>query len=263
MEQSKQVNYFQIGSFMVAGITLLIAAFVVFGSGIFQRTIYAETYFNESVQGLAVGSPVKYLGMNIGKVKEIASVDSIYKVGQIANGEGHDRYIYVKMAISPKFFAGQSSGDIDAEIVKDVKAGLRVKLAMQGLTGNAYLELDFMKVKAHPGLTISWKPDNYYVPSTTSTLTYFSDNVQYLLEELKQVNLKKFFANMQKFVEAAQATAEKTSSILANTAPQITNSVNNLRTVTNNLAGLTTQARGFPSSVLFGKNPPKLDPGKL
>ena len=42
------------------------------GAGnVFKRTVTIETYFDESVQGLDVGSAVKYRGVQIGRVTRI------------------------------------------------------------------------------------------------------------------------------------------------------------------------------------------------
>ena len=77
--KDRETNYLKIGSFVIVGLVLLIMAIIIFGSvKIFQKIIYIETYFNESVQGLSVGSPVKYRGMEIGYVKAIDFANSIY-----------------------------------------------------------------------------------------------------------------------------------------------------------------------------------------
>jgi phospholipid/cholesterol/gamma-HCH transport system substrate-binding protein len=56
---SKKPSYFKIGLFVIAGIFLIFAAVVVLGSGLLhQEKAYFETYFDESVSGLSVGSPV-------------------------------------------------------------------------------------------------------------------------------------------------------------------------------------------------------------
>ena len=67
---SAQANYYKIGLFVVIAIVLTIGFVVVLGAGsLFQKTIIVETYINGSVQGLTVGSPVKFRGVPIGKVK--------------------------------------------------------------------------------------------------------------------------------------------------------------------------------------------------
>ena len=76
---SRQTNYFSIGLFILVGIALIISAILLLNNQkLFSKTTYIETYFNESVQGLSTGSPVKYRGLDIGYVKNIAFVNEVY-----------------------------------------------------------------------------------------------------------------------------------------------------------------------------------------
>jgi ABC-type transporter Mla subunit MlaD len=263
MISSKQISYFRIGSFVITGIVLLVIAILIFGSGmLFKRVVYVETYFDESVQGLIEGSPVKYLGMQIGNVVEINSVENIYKLEQDVERKVYNQYIYVKMAISSKFFNNLSSSGISQRIKEDVASGLRFKLAPQGLTGNVYVELDYVDPKTQQ-LSVHWQPQNFYIPSTTSALTYFTDNLQYLLGELREVDFRKLFNNMQNAITSINNVSYKTSKLLAENNQQIINVINNLRDISQNLNALSEQARAFPSQTLFGKPPPPLNLGKL
>jgi len=267
MIPSKQISYFRIGSFVITGIILLVIAILVLGSGmIFKKVVYVETYFNESVQGLIEGSPVKYLGMEIGNVAEINSIKNIYnvyKVSQDGEGSVYNQYIYVKMAISSKFFNNLSNKEIEQQIKDDIASGLRFKLAPQGLTGNVYVELDYVDPKTHPLLPIDWQPVYFYIPSTTSALAYFAENLQYLLGELREVDFRKLFSDMQHAIISINNVSYKTSKLLTESNQQIVNVINNLRDISQNLTALSEQAKAFPSQTLFGKPPPPLNLGKL
>jgi len=263
MISSKQISYFRVGSFVITGIILLIVAILILGSGmLFKRVVYVETYFNESVQGLIEGSPVKYLGMEIGDVVEINSLGNIYKVNQDSERKIYNQYIYVKMAISSKFFSNLSNEKIKQQIKDDVASGLRFKLAPQGLTGNVYVELDYVDPKT-PLLPIDWQPEHFYIPSTTSALAYFSENLQYLLGELREVDFRKLFNNMQKAITSINSVSYKTGKLLTQSNRQIVNVISNLRGISQNLNALSEQAKAFPAQTLFGKPPPPLDLSKL
>ena len=70
---SKQVNKTAIGAFVIGAIALVVGIVVVVGSGkFFTTTIPCVFYFNGSVQGLSVGSPVTFKGVQIGEVNEIS-----------------------------------------------------------------------------------------------------------------------------------------------------------------------------------------------
>ena len=74
-------RYFKLGAFILAAIVVLVALLIVIGSGRFDRNrITMETYFNESVQGLDVGSKVKYRGVTIGEVTRITFTHTKYEL---------------------------------------------------------------------------------------------------------------------------------------------------------------------------------------
>ena len=264
MALDKQTNYLKIGSFVIAGLFLAILVVVLFGAkSWFQKNIYVETYFNESVQGITVGSPVKYLGMDIGIVKKIVPADSIYKIYRPGPANIHDRYVFVLMAIKPKFFRSGSKHMLDRTIAADVAAGLRVKLTLQNVTGSVFLELDFMNPKKNVPMKIYWTPKHYYIPSTPSTMTFFKDQIRKILSQLKQVDFKKLFNSMQALSSSASDVAGKLDNVITRTSNQIVDTVDNLHNFSENLNALTEQTKNFPSYTLFGKPPPKLDLGKL
>jgi paraquat-inducible protein B len=69
---SKQVNKTVIGAFVVGAIALLVVALVIFGSGaFFKLRPKFVLYFDTSVKGLNVGSPVNFRGVPIGAVTDV------------------------------------------------------------------------------------------------------------------------------------------------------------------------------------------------
>lgn len=53
---------------------------IILGAGNLSKNLILETYFDESIQGLDVGSIVKFRGVKIGTVKEITFVQDKYKL---------------------------------------------------------------------------------------------------------------------------------------------------------------------------------------
>jgi paraquat-inducible protein B len=263
-KDKKDIGYFSIGIFILIGIFFIVTAIVILGSKtLFQNVIYVETYFNESVQGLSDGSPVKYLGMDVGRVVEIVTVKSIYPVKEKPENAELSHYIYVKMAISPRAFNLVDTNHAEEQIKKDVDAGLRVKLAIQGLTGNAYLELDFVDTKTNVPIPIYWQPENYYIPSIPSTLAYFSDSVQYLLEELRKIDMGAFFGSIRNLADTTKQTVSNTDRLLVNSNRQIMSVMTNLQIASENLKSLSERAKAHPAALIFGNPPAKLDLNKL
>jgi ABC-type transporter Mla subunit MlaD len=104
-DNNTEISYFKIGTFVLVGLGLIVFALLVFSSGkLFQRIVYVETYFEESIQGISEGAPVKYRGLQIGYVKEIAFTNEIYPSHEDFGVKIHNRSIYVKIAITSRLF---------------------------------------------------------------------------------------------------------------------------------------------------------------
>src|SRR3982750_583162 len=60
---AERANYFKLGLFVIGAIVAGILVLLVIGTGRFlQKRVTIETYFNESVQGLDIGSQFKKPG---------------------------------------------------------------------------------------------------------------------------------------------------------------------------------------------------------
>jgi len=67
-----RTNHWKLGLFVVVSILVVVVATFWLGAQRFERDSFqAVTYFDESVQGLEVGSPVKWRGVTIGTVAEL------------------------------------------------------------------------------------------------------------------------------------------------------------------------------------------------
>ena len=74
---SKPANKTMIGVFVVVAIGLVVAAILILGSGkFFTDKPKFVLYFDGSVKGLAIGSPVVFRGVKVGTVTEIGMLFS-------------------------------------------------------------------------------------------------------------------------------------------------------------------------------------------
>ena len=72
MTVNQRVSPTRIGAFVLGAVLLAVTAVVVIGSGrFFRRTYPFVLYFSGSVNGLRVGAPVKFRGVEIGSVEDI------------------------------------------------------------------------------------------------------------------------------------------------------------------------------------------------
>jgi paraquat-inducible protein B len=136
---SKPANKTLIGAFVVGAVALALAAVVLFGSGkFFQKTDQWLTFFNGSVKGLNVGSPVVFRGVQIGQVTDIIVGFDAAKLEVL---------IPVFFEVDPEKFKdiGSRVETSGADMHKAlISRGLRAQLQMQSLvTGQLLINIDF------------------------------------------------------------------------------------------------------------------------
>jgi phospholipid/cholesterol/gamma-HCH transport system substrate-binding protein/paraquat-inducible protein B len=175
-------NYFKTGIFVIVGTCIFAVLIIIFGAGkLFQKRVMIETYFEESVQGLEVGSPIKFRGVHIGKVESISMAATTYKT--------RTRLIMVRSSLLVEQFPYSIEEFLEGELIYEINKGLRIRLTFKGITGTAYLEMDYFPPKQHPIMQIDWQPNNPYVPSTPSVITRVSDALCSIMLHLKKINI--------------------------------------------------------------------------
>jgi len=138
---SKHASPTLIGAFVAGAIGLIVAGILIISGGkllLTDKTSYV-LYFQGSVKGLNIGSPVSFRGVNIGTVTDIQLV-----VGE----EEADIQIPVIIEIDNTKFISSQSGEPkmdDDDSIKDlVEAGMRAQLQLQSLlTGQLFIQIDF------------------------------------------------------------------------------------------------------------------------
>ena len=197
----RRLGYFKIGLFVISAILIGISGVIALGLGsIFQKKNLAETYIEESVQGLDVGSPVKFRGVSIGKVEQITLTSVEYLT--------RHRYVLVRFDITPTIF-GFPVGDKSNKALEDeLQYGFRVRLAAQGLTGVAYIEADYLDPERNPPLKIDWSPKHPYIPSSPSRITQLSESVERILQNVEELDIPQLTASVEKSLAAMTKLAE-------------------------------------------------------
>ncbi|MFZ9931874.1 MAG: MlaD family protein [Chthoniobacterales bacterium] len=200
---SGQPNYFKIGLFVIAAFLLLAAALIYLGADRMLRPkIYLETYVDGTVQGVDVGSPVKFRGVQIGRISRIDFVFNEY--GPEPDREGRNDYVFLEMEVDRKLFSGMFTADLEPIIGEAVQQGLRVMLQPQGVTGLNFAELNYVpQPERTPPLKIWWTPRTHYIPSAPGTLTSMLDSVNRIMDTFGSLDvaetLKELNTVMQNF----------------------------------------------------------------
>ena len=124
------------GVHFLAAAILIIAVMFLGARELFQERIYLETYLDESVQGLEVGTPVKHRGVQIGNIDQIDFVRNIYDA-KLTFDEMFEqgKYVYIRVALFGSAFGGLGGTQAERILDRMVNDGLRVQMAPQGITG--------------------------------------------------------------------------------------------------------------------------------
>ena len=157
-----------IGLFTLIGLLLIGAAVVMFGAGkMFARHHNVLLYFEKSVNGLLVGSDVRFGGVRIGRVRSIRV---------IVDRQNNRKIIPVVVELAENDLRLLSSNDAEnidfstfKGVQKAVAEGLRAGMKQQSLvTGQLYVEFDI--VPDTPGFIYQGKtPPEYPVIPTVGT----------------------------------------------------------------------------------------------
>lgn len=185
---SAKVGYFRLGVFILTAFGLLVTAILILGVGTaFKSKVMVETYLDESAQGLSVGSPFKFRGVQIGSIEKIDFANNKYK--DIHSTE--HRYVLIEIAVNPTAFGPDTLGRLKKDLPKEIQRGLRVRLAPQGITGTAFLEMNYLDPMRYPVLPLDWEPEHIYVPSAPGAFARLEETMESLTKTLGKLEQAK------------------------------------------------------------------------
>lgn len=208
-------NHWKLGLFVVAGVVLGIGSLIFLGAQSLNKdTVTYTSFFDESVQGLEVGSPVKFRGVTIGNVAKIA----------IATDRRHvtvEQELNVE-DITAMGLAEKKGKDLRIAVPDD----LRVQLASQGLTGVKFVQMDFFPVESNPPLKLPFETPPNYIPAAQSVMKNLEDSVvnavnripeaaDQALEIMKQINGMLGQLEAIKVPQKADDTLKRANSVLS------------------------------------------------
>ena len=157
-------THFKIGLFVVLGLCAVLAtAFVLGVRGVKSDTVAYHTLFDESVQGLEIGAPVKYRGVLVGNVSGI----------QIAPDR---KLVDVTLAVN--------RADATRLALAEKKPELRAQLGTQGITGVKLVDIDFFDPKISPAPQLSFPTPENYIPARPSLLNAVLANLEIVGQRL-------------------------------------------------------------------------------
>lgn len=131
-----RANATAVGAFVLGALAIAVGIVIVFGGGLLNRDVsHYVVFFEGSLEGLAVGAPVKFRGVKVGQVVSITPT--------LAK-DVNDVHIPVVIELNRDSVAGLQAGD---GTLRDlVQEGLRARLELESIiTGQLFVGLDLYK----------------------------------------------------------------------------------------------------------------------
>jgi phospholipid/cholesterol/gamma-HCH transport system substrate-binding protein/paraquat-inducible protein B len=185
-------NYFKIGLFVIIAFILIIIAVVVFGSGLFaEEKVYFESYFDGSVSGLNIGAHLENRGVRIGRVEKITFARYEYNIPRGSEDYfKYANYVIVLSSIDLENLQEMTVEQRQQNLEQMISLGFRVRLASNLLTGQAFLEADYLDPNRYPVLEMPWEPKHFYLPTAPGEFTSMKESVDNILSQLEQIDTK-------------------------------------------------------------------------
>jgi phospholipid/cholesterol/gamma-HCH transport system substrate-binding protein len=246
-------NYVAVGAFVLLCVAMAVS-FVFWYTDLQDKRSYEryEIYFPGSVSGLTAGSPVRYLGVDVGKVWRIALDPQQRKTVQVI-------------------------ADIDSTAPIDDRT--RASLSLQGVTGLLFVDLEQDPKAESTGplpqgqrypiirsrrsdfdVLLSNLPEltTHLVELATHFNEVFSDeNVRSLkstLENVRQASehlpatvreVQQLVTDVRRTTQEVQATVAELRVVVTDDSPDLKAAFANIKVITDNLAKTTTRLNSF------------------
>ncbi|MDR1435352.1 MAG: MlaD family protein [Puniceicoccales bacterium] len=225
---AKKINPFAIGLFVLGALAIFTTTLILlFGGNFFKNKASFVLYFNGSVNGLDVGSAVKFKGVRIGNVK---SVDVVY------DAESDVILTPIIIEINAVIFSPSTNLLPKAER-KDfydhqIRNGLAAKLGMESfVTGKLFIELDYHRLNK-PRFHRKNGTNFIAIPTITSEIDKFISGADSLIKKFDQIDFKHI--------------SERLMSILSNLDDQIQDS--NISEMIQNISNAALAIQSFLNS---------------
>jgi len=247
---SKPASKTLIGVFVLGALVLAVIALVIFGSGkFFERRITYVMYFDGSVKGLNIGSPVVFRGVKIGSVKDIELK---------ADAKDFKVFIPVYVQVEPQKVTVIKGAPGHGQYIEElIKQGLRAQLEMQSIvTGQLMINVDFFPDK--PARFVGLDTKYPEIPTISSPLDEMLKTAQELpLKELFD-RLLKSIAGIEKITNSPQMTAsldslseslKESRKILTKIDHEIGPMMTSLKEASTSIKTFADKSEGVPAAV--------------
>lgn len=249
----KEPNKKMIGLFMAIGIGIfsIIIGMYLQNKFLGDKAEVVVMYFEESVKGLNVGSPVVFKGVEIGKV---AKIDLIANPGSL----DFSIPVYVRMERQGIRSIGEYHNKqevLDALIEK----GLRARLATQSyVTGQLMIEFEILPDT--PIVLKNKNPKYMEIPTTLSSMGELSKGLQSLPIRQSVESFNRFFDSLNNEMPNIRNVVARMNKMVSGNARSTTDALNNFNKAMVNVGDAAKSVRNLsdylerhPEAVFKGK----------
>ena len=174
-------NHWKLGVFVTAGFILCLTTVAVLGARSMRKeAVSYVSYFDESVQGLETGSPIKFRGVTIGTVAKI-DVAPDHRHVEVTSELGTAEMRRLGLDVE----RGIHITGVTTKL--EVATDLRVQLASMGLTGVKFLQLDFFVVADNPPPMLPFDVPENYIPAASSTMKNLEDSLVRTMNRMPEI----------------------------------------------------------------------------
>jgi paraquat-inducible protein B len=244
---NKKISPTLIGGFVLGALVLLVIAVIAFGSGrLFRKTKEFVVYFDRDVNGLNIGAPVKFKGVEVGSVKNILlQLDQSLEVPSIP----------VLFEIDLKKITSRGATltllEDPAALKAAIDRGLRAQLRSESLvTGVLYIGIDLF-----PGTPVKFvqAAGSKYpeIPAVPTTLERVEVTAGEILAKLSEVDFKGMMDSVSRAVDGVSQLVNSPAlksalQRLDQTIPKLDQAIVEVRKMTSSLDGnITTLSANF------------------
>jgi len=238
---SNKPHYFAIGVFVIVATALGLIGIVAVSSDAMRSPKYfIETYIDESVQGVDIGTPFKFRGVKVGNVSQITMVSDEYDTDKM--------YVLIRVALEDKKLLANTD-TLASRIQAQVQNGLRLKLVPQGITGLSFLEADYLPEAEASQLEIDWKPKYTYIPSSPAMMTLVTRTLERIAAQVNTIDIAAIGANVESISSNLNLSAQHIEEITQNAAAASGDVVGNVQLAASDLPVLISNLTASVSEV--------------
>ena len=174
-----------VGAFVIGAFALGIVALLSFGGvSLFSKPQRFVVFFDESIHGLDLGSPVKLRGVRVGRVVDL----------NIRYDEKTNHSVIAVVCEFSRDMMTDNKGEVinvanREELQTLVEHGLRAQLGVLGLaTGLLFVQLDFFNPQEFPPNGHLADPRYVAIPAVTSAISEFQASISEILTRVRKVD---------------------------------------------------------------------------